>query len=79
MSESNKNAENKVLENESDDLRFDALASGIADGGLRSTLEINLLICYITVNSRGRLTEKFIADTMTRGEISNYFETVNAI
>lgn len=79
MSESNKNIENKTLENESDDLRFDALASGIADGGLRSTLEINLLICYITVNSRGRLTEKVIADTMTRGEIANYFETVNAI
>ena len=79
MSEKETKNESAVSENENEDLRFDALASGIADGGLRSTLEINLLICYITVNSRGRLTEKVIADTMTRGEIANYFETVNAI
>ncbi len=79
MSEKEIKPENTASESENEDLRFDALASGIADGGLRSTLEINLLICYITVNSRGRLTEKVIADTMMRGEIANYFETVNAI
>lgn len=79
MNEKEIRNESTASENENEDLRFDALASGIADGGLRSTLEINLLICYITVNSRGRLTEKVIADTMMRGEIANYFETVNAI
>ena len=44
MSEKETKNESTVSENENEDLRFDALASGIADGGLRSTLEINLLI-----------------------------------
>ena len=65
--------------NEQENLNFDALTYGISEGGLRSTLEINLLICYVVVNSKERLTDKVLTDTMVEGEIPNYFETVNAL
>lgn len=52
-----------------ENIDFDALTYGITEGGLRSTLEINLLICYLVVNSKCRLTEKLVIDTMTEGEI----------
>lgn len=66
------------MDNE-ENLDFDALTYGITEGGLRSTLEINLLICYVVVNSKKRLTDKIIIDTMVEGEIANYFETANAL
>lgn len=66
---------NKDKEN----IDFDALTYGITDGGLRSTLEINLLICYLVVNSKYRLTEKLVTDTLTEGEIANYFEAASAL
>ncbi len=65
--------------NEQENLNFDALTYGISEGGLRSTLEINLLICYVVVNSKERLTDKVLTDTLVEGEIANYFETVNAL
>lgn len=65
--------------NDEENLDFDALTYGITEGGLRSTLEINLLICYVVVNSKKRLTDKIIIDTMVEGEIANYFETANAL
>lgn len=68
-----------MSETQNENLEFDAMTYGIVDGGLRSTLEINLLICYIVVNSKRRLTEKIIIDTMVEGEIANYFETTNAM
>lgn len=65
--------------NDKENIDFDALTYGITDGGLRSTLEINLLICYLVVNSKYKLTEKLVIDTMTEGEIANYFETASAL
>lgn len=68
-----------MSKNEQENLNFDALTYGISDGGLRSTLEINLLICYVVVNSKERLTDKILTDTLVEGEIANYFETANAL
>lgn len=68
-----------MSKNEKENIDFDALTYGITEGGLRSTLEINLLICYLVVNSKCRLTEKLVIDTMTEGEIANYFEATSAL
>ena len=57
---------------------FDALPYGSADG-LRSTVDIYILICYVVVNSKERLSDDVLVKTMVEGEFANYFETTNAL
>lgn len=68
-----------MSENEKFELTFDAFMGGVQDGGLRSTLEIHMLICYLVANVGSRMTAEVIAETVVEGEIANYFETASAL
>lgn len=68
-----------MSEKEQENLNFDALPYGSSDGGLHSTMDIYLMICYVVVNSKERLSDKVLIDTMAEGEFANYFETTNAL
>lgn len=60
-------------------LRFDAFTGGIQNGGLRSVLSINMLVCYIIANINGRVTAQTIKEAMAEGMIANHFEISEAI
>ncbi len=61
------------------ELTFDAFMGGVQDGGLRSQLEIYMLICYLVANIGDRMTTEVITETVVEGEIANYFETTSAL
>ncbi len=61
------------------ELTFDAFMGGVQDGGLRSVLEIHMLICYLVANVGSRMTAEVISETVVEGEIANYFETASAL
>lgn len=67
-----------MSEKEKPNYDFDALPYGSADG-LRSTVDIYILICYVIVNSKERLTDDVLIKTMVEGDFANYFETTNAL
>ncbi len=60
-------------------LRFDAFTAGIQNGGLRSVISINMLVCYIIANINGKVTSQTITEAMAEGMIANHFEITEAI
>lgn len=68
-----------MSDKDQENLNFDALPYGASDGGLHSTMDIYILICYVVVNSKERLTDNVLVSTMVEGEFANYFETTNAL
>lgn len=67
-----------MSDSEKENLDFDALPYGSSDG-LHSTMDIMLLICYVVVYTKERLTDDVLIRTMAEGEFANYFETANAL
>lgn len=67
-----------MSDNKKPNYDFDALPYGSSDG-LRSTVDIYILICYVVVNSKERLTDDVLVKTMVEGDFANYFETTNAL
>lgn len=65
-------------DNEKENLDFDALPYGSSDG-LHSRMDIMLLICYVVVYTKERLTDEVLIKTMVEGEFANYFETTSAL
>lgn len=68
-----------MSDKEQENINFDALPYGASDGGLHSTMDIYLMICYVVVKSKERLTDDVLINTMVEGEFANYFETTNAL
>lgn len=60
-------------------LMFDALTAGVQDGGLRSKVSIQLLICYLVASINSKLTQETIINAIDEGMIANHFEVANAI
>lgn len=60
-------------------LMFDAFTAGVQDGGLRSTVSIQLLVCYLIASFDAKLTQETIVNAIDEGMIANHFETANAI
>lgn len=52
---------------------------GVRPGGLTSTLEIKILICYLLSNVSDSLSAEQIAEVVQAEGIANYFETFNAL
>lgn len=67
-----------MSEKEKPNYDFDALPYDSADG-LRSTVDIYILICYVVANSKERLTDDVLIKTMVGGDFANYFETANTL
>lgn len=60
-------------------MEFDAFDGGIKPGGLRSTGEIKILICYLLNGISCAITRSDINEILTSHEIANYFEVNQAL
>jgi hypothetical protein len=60
-------------------VKFDAFASGIEFGGLRSMLDIKILVCYILDSVKLPMTRAQICDTFQETGLANYFDANSAI
>ena len=59
--------------------KFDAFASGIDFGGLRSMLDIKILVCYILKSVKVPMTRTQICDAMQQTGLANFFDVNSAI
>lgn len=60
-------------------VKFDAFAGGIELGGLRSMLEIKILICYILDSVKTPMTRNQICDVLQKTGLVNFFDANSAI
>ncbi len=60
-------------------VEFDAFASGIEFGGLRSMFNIKLLICYILKSVKVPMTRTQICDAMQKTGLVNFFDLNSAL
>lgn len=60
-------------------VEFDAFAGGIEIGGLRSILEIKILICYILKSVKTPMKRNQICDSLQKTGLVNYFDANSAI
>lgn len=60
-------------------MEFDALTAGVNPGGLISTLQIKVLICYMLYSIKKPIDKQIIAELLQNEGIANYFEVVQAI
>ena len=60
-------------------VEFDAFAGGIEFGGLRSMLEIKILICYILKSVNAPMTRNQICDVLQKTGLVNFFDANSAI
>lgn len=58
---------------------LDALSEGVAPGGLRSKMDIKLLILYLLDQLETALPVRIVSDVITDRELANYFEAMDAI
>ncbi len=59
--------------------KLDAFASGIGYGGLRSMLDIKILVCYILKSVKSPMTRTQICDAMQETGLANFFDVNSAI
>lgn len=59
--------------------KFDAFAGGIDFGGLRSMLDIKILVCYILKSVKIPMTRAQICDSLQKTGLVNYFDANSAI
>lgn len=60
-------------------VEFDAFAGGIEIGGLRSILEIKILICYLLKSVKTPMKRNQICDSLQKTGLVNYFDANSAI
>ena len=59
-------------------MEFDAFTAGIEPGGLRSTSDIKLLICYMLSSIQHPLSKDEIVSVLQENGLANYFEISDA-
>ena len=59
-------------------MQYDAFTGGINPGGLRSTTDIKLLICYILSSIKPGLSQNDMVSILVENELANYFESASA-
>ncbi len=60
-------------------VEFDAFAGGIDFGGLRSMLDIKILICYVLKSVKTPMKRNQICDALQKTGLVNYFDANSAI
>ncbi len=60
-------------------MQTDAMNAGVNPGGLKSKIEIRVLICYLLENSSGAVPLEAVKEQLHFGGLANYFETALAI
>ncbi len=61
------------------DMEYEAFSGGVEPGGLRTTYEINILICYLLKTVDARFTKAQLAEILQRDGLVNYFELANSL
>ncbi len=56
----------------------DALTAGVRAGGLNSSTEIKILICYLLNSINAPITKQQLLESITSQELANYFELNDA-
>lgn len=57
----------------------DAFTAGVKPGGLTTSLEIRILLCYLIQNAKSPLTQKEVERALLREELVNYFEIITGL
>lgn len=60
-------------------MEFDAFSAGVEPGGLRSTREIGILICYMLDQLQKPIAREDLIDSIQENGIANYFEVSSAV
>ena len=60
-------------------MSFDAFTAGIEPGGLRTTNDIRILICYILNSVKSALSKDDIIKILQEKSLANYFEANDAL
>ena len=60
-------------------VNYDGFAGGIEFGGLRSILDIKILICYILDSVKLPMARNQICDTLQKNGLANYFDINSAL
>lgn len=60
-------------------MEYDAFSGGVEPGGLRTTYEINILICYLLKTVNARFTHAQLAEVLQHDGLVNYFELTNSL
>lgn len=58
---------------------FDAFSAGVEPGGLRSTEEIKILLCYMLHTVQQPMARADVTDILVGNSMANYFDIENAI
>ena len=58
---------------------YDAFSEGVEPGGLRTTYEINILVCYLLKSVDTAFTKQQLCDVLQQDGLVNYFELTNSI
>lgn len=59
-------------------MEFDAFTAGVNPGGLRSTTDIKILICYIISSIKPGISKNDIVMSLQESNLANYFEITDA-
>ena len=60
-------------------VNYDGFAGGIEFGGLRSILDIKILICYILDSVKTPMARNQICDVLQKTGLANYFDINSAL
>jgi len=60
-------------------VNYDGFGKGIEFGGLRSILDIKILVCYILNSVKCPMTRNQICDTLQKNGLANYFDINSAL
>ena len=56
-------------------MKFDAFTAGVNPGGLRSKIDIKLLICYILTSIKEPMSKEDVISILQNNNLANYFDT----
>ncbi len=60
-------------------MEYEAFSGGVEPGGLRTTYEINILICYLLKTVDAQFTKAQLTEILQRDGLVNYFELANSL
>ncbi|MFA9381076.1 MAG: DUF4364 family protein [Acetanaerobacterium sp.] len=60
-------------------MEYEAFSGGVEPGGLRTTYEINILICYLLKTVDAAFTTAQLAEILQHDGLVNYFELANSL
>ncbi len=60
-------------------MEYEAFSGGVEPGGLRTTYEINILVCYLLKTVDAQFSKAQLSEVLQRDGLVNYFELANSL